>query len=501
MLWRGDAENLIRDRFLRHCLSASVSPRLILALSLLAPALYAQHPNYDDDIRPIFARRCFGCHNAGQMSSGLSLESFSGVVKGGNSGDAVIAGRANASLLFKAIAREEGAPQMPLGQAKLPDAEINAVRDWIQNGLLENAASKPRTPTGPSLDYVASAAIVKPNGPPAFPESLPAFSLPETPRANPVTALATSPFAPIAAIAGHERIYLYDLAKRATIGELPFPEGIPYCLRFSRDGSILLAAGGKPVQAGRVVLYDVRSGKRLALLGSDFDLTLAADLSPDGKLVALGGPSKLVKVFSVEDHKVLYTMKKHTDWITAVSFSPDGARLATGDRAGGIFLWDTTRFGNAGAFADHKDSITNLVWRPDAKVLASASEDGQIVVWNVSDGFPVTTIPKAHTPPKPPNTYGIIPAGVLGLDFTPEGDLVSAGRDSKIKLWSVYGAAKASSPQWDAVFTKVASAPDGKSFVAGDFKGRVILWDGKQQLTVANIVAAPAPAPAPALAR
>ncbi len=52
-----------------------------------------KHPNYDDDIRPIFSRRCFGCHNAGEMRSGLSLESFNGVLKGGNSGDAVIAGR------------------------------------------------------------------------------------------------------------------------------------------------------------------------------------------------------------------------------------------------------------------------------------------------------------------------------------------------------------------------------------------------------------------------
>ncbi len=61
------------------------------------------------------------------------------------------------------MAREEGAPQMPLGQPKMPDAEINAIRDWIQNGLLENATSAPRTPTGPSLDYIASG-LNKPAG-------------------------------------------------------------------------------------------------------------------------------------------------------------------------------------------------------------------------------------------------------------------------------------------------------------------------------------------------
>ena len=69
-------------------------------------------------------------------------------------------------------------------------------------------------------------------------------------------------------------------------------------------------------------------------------IVLAADISADGKLVALGGPGKIVKVFSVADGKQLYEIKKHTDWITALEFSPDGTRLATGDRAGGIHLWE-----------------------------------------------------------------------------------------------------------------------------------------------------------------
>ena len=46
---------------------------------------------------------------------------------------------------------------MPLGQAKLPDAEIAIIRDWIQQGLLETAASLPKGPTGPKpLDFTPS---------------------------------------------------------------------------------------------------------------------------------------------------------------------------------------------------------------------------------------------------------------------------------------------------------------------------------------------------------
>src|SRR5207237_7303929 len=121
---------------------------------------------------------------------------------------------------------------------------------------------------------------------------------------------------------------------------LAFPEGVPYVLRFSRNGEVLLAAGGRAVQSGRVVLFDVRSGKRLVAIGEEKDIVLAADVSADGKLVALGGPGKVVRVYSVVDGKLAYEVKKHTDWITALEFSPDGARLATGDRSGGIYTWE-----------------------------------------------------------------------------------------------------------------------------------------------------------------
>jgi len=446
--------------------------RALLFVALAIPGFAQPRPvTFDDDVKPIFARRCLGCHNAGEMRAGLNLESFGGVLKGGGSGDAVIAGRASASLLYRAVAREDGAPQMPLGQAKLPDADIAAIRDWIQQGLLETASSAPRGAVAPSLDY-KPADTNRPAGPPAMPRQLDAVTLPETARAQPVTALAASPWAPLVAVAGHERIYLYDLQKRTPAGELPFPEGIPYVLRFSRDGAMLLAAGGRAVESGKAVLFDVCTGKRLAEVGQETDAVLAADVSADGKLVALGGPGKLVKVFSVATGKLLYQIAKHTDWIAAIEFSPDGAMLATADRSGGIFLWDSAGGGVAGALADHKDSVTALSWRGDSRLLASASEDGQIIVWNVGDGFPVSTIAKAH-PSKP------APGGVLSLQFTKDGRLVSVGRDSTIRVWSADGKPRGASQAFDALLTKVAVSPDGSLAIAGDYQGQLRIWDGR----------------------
>lgn len=456
------------------------SSRSTISALLLAAAAHAQTPTYDDDIKPIVQRRCLPCHSASEMRASLNLETFQGVVKGGGSGDVVKPGRASSSMLYKVVAREEGVPQMPLGGPKLPDADIQKIHEWIQGGLLENANSKPMGPAVQSLVFKPST-LNKP-AEPAMPGNLPPVTIPEPQRPHPVTALAASPWAPLMAVAGHERIFLYNTSTRALIGQLAFPEGIPYVLRFSRDGRTLLAAGGKGVQLGEAVLFDVKTGKRLTTIGKEMDIVLAADVSADGKLVALGGPSKLVKVFTVPDGKQAYEIKRHTDWITAIEFSPDGSKLATGDRAGGIYLWEAHNGGILLNLAEHKDSVTSLSWRPDGLLLASGGEDGELVVWNAQDGFPVATDAKTHIPKTKGVVYGKIPSGVLSLQYVSDGRLVTVGRDRIIHLWTTEGKAIAATPPCDALLTKVTASFDGKLFVAGDYEGHLKFWDGKSKV-------------------
>jgi WD40 repeat protein len=257
-------------------------------------------------------------------------------------------------------------------------------------------------------------------------------------------------------------------------------------LRFSRDGKTLLAAGGKGVQLGTVVLFDVKTGKRVSTIGKEMDLVLAADISADGKLVALGGPGKIVKVFGVADGKQLYEIKRHTEWITAIEFSPDGSKLATGDRAGGIYLWESQNGGILLNLAEHKDSVTSLSWRADGLLLASGGEDGELVVWNAQDGFPIATDAKAHIPKAKGVVYGKPPSGVLSVQYMPDGRLVTIGRDKSIHLWTTEGKAISATSPSDALLTKVTASFDSKLFIAGDYEGRLTFWDGKQTTLVAR---------------
>ncbi len=435
---------------------------------------------YEDDVKPIFQQHCLTCHSAAQMTAGLNLESYPGILKGGGAGEVVKPGRSASSLLYEVVAQEtDGVPRMPFGQAKISDKEIALIRDWIDEGLLADATSSPKGIVAEAIAFNAATANAGRAAQP-MPEHLPPVAPSNPIRPHPVTALASSPRAPLIAVAGHERIFLYDLQKNASVGVLAFPEGIPYVMRFSQDGTTLLAGGGRSVQAGRVVLFDVRSGKRLAEIGNERDIVLSADLSADGKLVALGGPSKLVKVFSVADGKLLYEISKHTDWITAIAFSPDGTLLATADRAGGIFLWNAQSGAILVNLAEHKDAVTSLTWRSDSKVLASAGEDGELVLWNPQDGFPIATDSKAHIPKATGPVYGKPQSGILSADFLTDGRLVTIGRDRIIHIFTTDGKPQSASAVFDRMLTKVAGTSVANLVVVGDYDGRLILWDGHQ---------------------
>jgi WD40 repeat protein/mono/diheme cytochrome c family protein len=431
---------------------------------------------YDEHIKPIFREHCLKCHGDDEQKADLNLANFTAVLKGGSGDKAVIAGRASQSLLFQAITAEDDAERMPPKKAAIPAPQIELIRQWIQGGLRESSASKSLvaerdTRFTPTSD-------IKLDGPPPMPEALPAFTPPELKRPLPVIAMAASPRAPLIAVAGYEHVRLLDASTQKQIGALAFPEGQPNVIRFSHDGRVLMVAGGKPGQSGSVVLFEVKTGKRLATIGDETDAVLAADLSPDQQLVALGGSGKVVKIYGSADGKLRHKLTKHTDWITALAFSPDGKKLASSDRAGGIHLWDATGGGILLSLSEHKAAVRALAWRSDSRMLASGGEDGLLIWWDAKDGWPTVTNSNAHPPARPQGTYGKIPNGVLALAFGPKGELLSAGRDKHVRLWNANGVSSKDFPWENTLPLQTSITFDGKGLFAGGADGVVRCLSG-----------------------
>jgi len=90
--------------------------------------------SFQTDVLPLFQEDCNLCHGG---AGGLFVQSYAGVIAGGDSGDVIVAGDPDESRIIK---RLEGTiqPQMPQDRPVLSQAEIDVIRLWIAEGALDN---------------------------------------------------------------------------------------------------------------------------------------------------------------------------------------------------------------------------------------------------------------------------------------------------------------------------------------------------------------------------
>jgi mono/diheme cytochrome c family protein len=431
----------------------------------------AEKITYADHVQPIFRQHCFACHGPDTKKNDLALDSYASTMTGGASGEVLYAEDLTSSQLWLMV-NHEIQPSMPPGGGKLSDAELQTIQKWIEGGLLEKGDSQKRAPKKPAVAAFTPTADNRPAGEPAMPQALLRDPVIHAEHRGAATALAASPWAPLAAVGAPFQISLYHTDTGEHLGVLPFLEGSPYVLRFSRDGSMLLAGGGKSAALGLAALYDVKTGRRLTTVGDELDSVLAADIRADHSLIAIGGPRKVVRVYRVADGTLAYEIGKHTDWITALEFSPDGKYLATADRSGGLFLWDAETGRERGDLRGHTEQVTGVSWRGDSAVLASSSEDDTVRLWQLD-----------ATPIKSWAAHG---GGVASVTFARGGELATTGRDQIVKLWKADGAHLRDLATLEELGLASRFTHDGARVVASDWKGNVRAFEAATGAPVAS---------------
>ncbi len=88
---------------------------------------------FKKSVRQILTENCVSCHGDGVTEGGFSLADRAVMLRGGDTGPAVVSGRPEQSRLLKLIAHAEE-PAMPQEASKLSDEHINAIREWIALG-------------------------------------------------------------------------------------------------------------------------------------------------------------------------------------------------------------------------------------------------------------------------------------------------------------------------------------------------------------------------------
>ena len=114
------------------------APLPMFLAALLAPSggLAADKVTFADHVLPIFEQSCLNCHNPDKNKGGLDLSSYTAAMRGGSGGKIAEPGDGGGSSLFASITHT-GENKMPPKGDKIPKAQADTIRAWIDGGLLE----------------------------------------------------------------------------------------------------------------------------------------------------------------------------------------------------------------------------------------------------------------------------------------------------------------------------------------------------------------------------
>src|SRR5258706_7137959 len=90
---------------------------------------------YEKQVQPILADNCYKCHShqADKIKADFVLDSREGLLKGGETGPAIVPGAPDQSLLITAVRHVNEDLKMPPKQ-RLADEQIVILTDWVKRG-------------------------------------------------------------------------------------------------------------------------------------------------------------------------------------------------------------------------------------------------------------------------------------------------------------------------------------------------------------------------------
>ncbi len=90
---------------------------------------------FSDVVEPVLKAKCYSCHGKDKQNGGLRLDSLKAMLKGGDTGPAIVPGNLEKSILIDAISFKNPKMQMP-PKEKLSDKDMAALSRWVKQGAI-----------------------------------------------------------------------------------------------------------------------------------------------------------------------------------------------------------------------------------------------------------------------------------------------------------------------------------------------------------------------------
>lgn len=236
-------------------------------------------------------------------------------------------------------------------------------------------------------------------------------------------------------------------------------------LFFTTEDKWLMAVGLDSVRA-----WKASDGTEAARLGGDRSLAGPLAVSPDGALVAVSAGERFsdsrIRIRSVVNGKSLKLLEGHTAGLLALCFSPDGTTLASASSDETIRLWDIASGKEKTQWTGHDRGARRLVFSPNGKMLVSVGLDGVVRLWDVASGKNVQTL------------RAILGFGRTAV-FAPDSKTLALGlANGTIQIVDCDDGKISRS--WQSVsimVTALAFSGDGKTLAAGFLEGPIRFYD------------------------
>ncbi|HEY9647110.1 MAG TPA: WD40 repeat domain-containing protein, partial [Chroococcidiopsis sp.] len=198
---------------------------------------------------------------------------------------------------------------------------------------------------------------------------------------------------------------------------------------------------------------------------------ISIDISPNGKMVAVGDASGLVYLWHLETTQLLTTFLGHTGWVWSVAFSPDGTTLASSGGDATVRLWDVNSGQCLQILTGHIGCVWCVAFSPDGQRLASGSDDQTVRIWNHHGQC--LHILEGHQ------------ENVYSVHFSPDNQTLASGsKDTDLRIWQVSNGHCLGILRGHTESVRcVRYSPDGRQLASSSHDHSIRLWSDLPEAT------------------